>query len=92
MKRRAPEGGAAGGAELRGSGAFQKVRALLQEAVVQEGFDSDYTNVVRPLERASGLELHSGPQTDTYRAPAYAPTPEGGWSLSATAGDERMQQ
>ena len=61
-----PEGGEGGGAPAGGvgggggSGAFQRVRELLSQAVALEGYDEDYTKVVRPLEASMGIELHNG--------------------------------
>jgi len=58
-----PEGGEGGGAPaggVGGSGAFQRVRELLSQAVALEGYDEDYTKVVRPLEASMGIELHNG--------------------------------
>ena len=60
-----------------GSGAFQRVRELLSQAVELEGYDSDYTKVVRVLEASLGIELHNedGPGNEgSYSPPQYAPS------------------
>lgn len=36
------------------------MRELLSQAVALEGYDEDYTKVVRPLEASMGIELHNG--------------------------------
>ena len=62
-----------------GSGLFQGVRELLSQAVELEGYDSDYTKVVRPLEATLGIELHKNDGTcdtgtDSYTPPQYVPS------------------
>lgn len=58
-----------------GSGAFQRVRELLSQAVELEGYDSDYTKVIRPLEASLGIELHNSDESvcqgGSYDPPAY---------------------
>ena len=56
-----------------GSGAFQRVRELLSQAVELEGYDSDYTKVVRPLEASLGIELHNNGGTCDAGTDCYAP-------------------
>jgi hypothetical protein len=54
------------------------VRELLSQAVELEGYDSDYTKVVRPLEASLGIELHNnaavGDAGNSYTPPVYAPS------------------
>ena len=56
-------------------GALPSVKRLLEEAVQSEGFDADYTRVVRVLESRAGIELHDGGGTDgahgDYTAPPF---------------------
>ena len=56
-----------------GSGAFQRVRELLSQAVELEGYDSDYTKVVRPLEASLGIELHNNGDTGDAGTASYTP-------------------
>ena len=54
---------------------FPLVKDLLQKAVDLESGEADYSRVVRPLEAATGLELHAGDViTGKYCAPSYIPS------------------
>lgn len=69
---------------------FPLVKELLQKAVELESKDADYTNVVRPLEAAAGVELHANAGTKKecgmYIAPSYIPTSE----LESNSDDEQV--
>lgn len=51
------------------------MRELVSQAVELEGYDSDYTKVIRPLEASLGIELHNSDglvgDGGSYAPPAY---------------------
>lgn len=49
------------------------MRELLSQAVELEGYDSDYTKVVRPLEASLGIELHNNGDTGDAGIGSYTP-------------------
>jgi hypothetical protein len=51
------------------------VREVLSQAVELEGYDSDYTRVIRPLEASFGIELRNSDENvgdgGSYDPPPY---------------------